>query len=107
MTRKLQMTQTCTVTRNPVTGESGDTAVASNLPCTPPSPAGKSTRELPGMATIVALFEIRTEATVTIEDNDVLATGGRTFSILRAQRWEPSGAAKQPFYFLVLEEMAT
>ncbi len=100
-----RFTQTCDITSAPLTGETGTTAVATALLCTIPYPASRETRMLPGLDSIILLYEMSCLATVDIEDNDTLISNGRTYNIIRAQKWQPSSPRRDPFYALVLEQI--
>ena len=106
MNRIHRFTQTCDITSAPLTGESGTQVVATDHLCTVPYPASRETRMMPGLDTIVALYEMQCLALVTIENDATLFSNGRTFNILRAQQWQPTSPRRQPFYFLILEETA-
>lgn len=102
-----RMTQTCEILSAPATGESGVTTIASDHLCTVPYPASKETRWLPGMDSIVSLYEMVAAGTADIQDDYTLISNGRTFNIVRAQRWTPSIQGRETFYNLVLEELPT
>lgn len=88
-----------------MTGQSGTLAVVTGHLCTVPYPASRETRRLPGLDSIVALYEMQCVATVAIEDDDTLVSNGRTFHIVKANRWQPSSLRRDPFYALILEEI--
>lgn len=108
--RTRRMTRTCTITRRLSVGQSGDTAVADDLPCTNPYPASSETRREPLLATISNLYEIMT-ADAAIEDEDILTLvddgqegQDRVFHIRRAQKWRSARVGQPTIYFLVVEE---
>ncbi len=96
--------RTCTVTRPPATGESGITNVATDLPCSNPWPAGKEAREIPGLASIVELYEMTANRAVFQNDDTVTMDDVTVFKIKRAMPWVSSKATQAKFYFLVLEK---
>lgn len=98
--------RSCIVTRPPATGESGVTTVASDLPCSTPWPAGKDTRALPNMETIVELFEMTSNNAAFENDDTLTLDDGTVFKIKRAQPWNSSIATRPTFYFLILEKVS-
>lgn len=103
MTLEERLTQTCTVTRQPATGETGETVIATDLACSYPYPAGKQTRERPDMATKVNIFEILT-AEAAINNDDKITVNGRIFDIIDAKKWQSAFNAGEPFIFIIAEE---
>ena len=98
--------RTCTITRPPATGESGITNVAVNLPCSNTWPAGRETRELPDLATIVELYEMTTdEATYQNDDTLTMDDDGTEFKVKRAMPWKSSFSNRPTFYFVILEKV--
>ena len=106
-TRIHRFVRTCDIHRAPSTGQSGIQVVATDHPCVGPYPASRETRTLPGLDTIVALFEMQCSAAVEIENQDTVACNGRTYSVIIAQHWEPTNPRTDPFYALVLEEITS
>ena len=106
MSRRIhRFTQTCDITSAPMTGQSGTLPVVTGHLCTHPYPASKETRRLPGLDSIVALYEMQCLATVDIKNDDTLVSNGRTFHIVIANRWQPATPRRDAFYALVLEEI--
>ena len=61
------------------------------------------------LASITTLYEMATAVPSgdVIEDDDTLTSNGRTFYVVRAQKWEPSRSSRTASYYLILEERET
>lgn len=98
--------RTCSVTRPPATGESGITTVAAALPCSNPWPAGRETRLLPELATIVELFEMTSHEAAYKNDDTLTLDDGSQFKVKRALPWRSSLSNRPAFYLLVVEKVS-
>ena len=105
LVREARHKRSCTVTRPPATGESGVVIVASDLPCSNPWPAGKETRALPDMATIVALYEMSSDEAAFENEDTLTLDDGTIFKIKRAQPWR-SSSNRSPFFMLIVEKVS-
>ena len=84
--RDIQMTEACTITRNPSVGGSGITAVASDLACTPAYPSNLKHWNL--LSTDFKPFDIYLDTTDdAIQQDDILTMNGKAYTIAEINVW--------------------
>ncbi len=88
MSQKVRMAKTCTITRNPATGETAVITIVEGLACTTPYPIESEAGFKRWGATDFDGFELFAEEEASVQNGDILTTNSITYTIQRRpQRW--------------------